>query len=237
VVSPGARLRACAVACALAAPACSAVLGLEEASYDPPPCTPGDTTDCAVVDAGQRESASSGGPGGGGAGGGGLDASIDVDAGKCGDGTLDPGEACDDGNDAPGDGCSACALECLPPAFEDPKTGHCYRVLDAAARWADAIVACLEDHGALAAVTSADELVLVGQHVTGPVWLGGDDLAEEDAFTWLDGEPFAGDLFAPGEPDHAPPSDCLELVTAPLGLASEVCAQKLQPLCERAPAP
>jgi cysteine-rich repeat protein len=235
VVSRGASLRACVVACALAAPACSAVLGLEEASYDP--CAPGEAADCPVLDAGAGEGGGAGGPAVGGAGGGGVDASIDVDAGRCGDGTIDPGEACDDGNDVPGDGCAACALECLAPAFEDPQSGHCYRVLDTPARWADAIVACLEAQSALAAITTADELVLVGQHVTGPVWLGGDDVAEEDHFTWLDGEPFAGGLFAPGEPDHAPPSDCLELVSAPLGLASEVCAQKLRPLCERAPAP
>lgn len=231
-------LLACAVASALVAPACSALLGLEDASYDPRACSDGDAADCVVADAGPGEGGAGGRTqGGGGAGGVSLEASIDVDAGRCGDGTLDPGEACDDGNDVPGDGCSACAFECLAPAFEDPETGHCYRVLDAPARWADAIVACLESQGALAAITTADELVLVGQHVAGPVWVGGDDLAEEGAFTWLDGEPFAGDLFAPGEPDHAPPSDCLELVTAPLGLASEVCAQKLRPLCERAPAP
>ncbi len=29
----------------------------------------------------------------------------------CGDGHLDPGEVCDDGNDAPGDGCVSCLPE------------------------------------------------------------------------------------------------------------------------------
>lgn len=45
-------------------------------------------------------SSSDGGSGGGGAGGG-------VDTTGCGDGAIQPGEICDDGNSAPGDGCSA----------------------------------------------------------------------------------------------------------------------------------
>jgi cysteine-rich repeat protein len=36
------------------------------------------------------------------------DASTGAPAGVCGDGVLDDGEACDDGNDAPEDGCEAC---------------------------------------------------------------------------------------------------------------------------------
>lgn len=50
-----------------------------------------------------------GAPGGmGGAGGGGFGGDVPA---VCGDGVIDPGEACDDGNDVAGDGCAACALE------------------------------------------------------------------------------------------------------------------------------
>jgi len=58
-----------------------------------------------------------GGGTGGEAGGGGLpDAGCgSACAGPCGDGVVDPGEACDDGNVVGGDGCSsACALEPTP---------------------------------------------------------------------------------------------------------------------------
>ena len=42
---------------------------------------------------------------------------------RCGDGALDAGEACDDGNDAPGDGCStACELEDGFTCFSAPET-------------------------------------------------------------------------------------------------------------------
>lgn len=33
----------------------------------------------------------------------------------CGNGQIDEGEQCDDANDAPGDGCDACVVECDGP--------------------------------------------------------------------------------------------------------------------------
>ena len=45
-----------------------------------------------------------------------------LDVGVCGDGALDPGEECDDGNTTSGDGCDAsCQLEAgdgVPPYFK-----------------------------------------------------------------------------------------------------------------------
>jgi len=56
------------------------------------------TASCLTADGG------GGGPSGGGGGGGGT--------ARCGDGSLQPGEACDDGNQTDGDGCSAsCEIE------------------------------------------------------------------------------------------------------------------------------
>ncbi|MDI3291955.1 hypothetical protein [Polyangium sp. 15x6] len=107
---------------ALALGALMAALGGCPAENDPPP----DTT---------------GGAGNGGSGG---------MASSCGDGVLDMGETCDDGNNADGDGCSACAVDacytcdanapsvCTPKAAgdacEDTKicnaTGQCVECID-----------------------------------------------------------------------------------------------------------
>ena len=57
----------------------------------------------------------SGGGSGGSTTGGGPDVPADVGkAAVCGDGVLDPGEACDDGNTVDGDGCQA---DCTWPAY------------------------------------------------------------------------------------------------------------------------
>src|SRR5262249_21148739 len=70
-------------------------------------------------------------------------------ASVCGDGVIDPGEQCDDGNTVEGDECSAqCKVvcDCKPPdiCFAIPHTSSCYRLagLSAGNKQTDATVAC-----------------------------------------------------------------------------------------------
>jgi cysteine-rich repeat protein len=56
---------------------------------------------------------------------GGFSLGVVVTPAECGNGLLDGGEACDDGNDVPGDGCTDCRLDaCVsPPTFSSSVDG------------------------------------------------------------------------------------------------------------------
>lgn len=65
-------------------------------------CSPGTSVACRCLDGnlGNQDCADDGF---------GFDECLcEVDAGLCGNGQVDPGESCDDGNDQPNDGCDAC---------------------------------------------------------------------------------------------------------------------------------
>ncbi|HEU4412789.1 MAG TPA: HYR domain-containing protein [Polyangiaceae bacterium] len=56
---------------------------------------------------------------------------------RCGNGQLDPGEACDDGNPADGDGCSsACAVENRPPDCSSPSASPDFLLASTGQMWA-----------------------------------------------------------------------------------------------------
>src|SRR5690606_28937535 len=62
----------------------------------------------------------------------------------CGNGVIDAGEQCDDGNLTAGDGCSnECKVECSGSGlFFNTDTYNCYRYIDATQKWSDAENAC-----------------------------------------------------------------------------------------------
>lgn len=235
-----ARTAAVVALCALGAQACSVVLGLEDAEYDPASCAAEDGLGCAGNDdAGALDAAASDASDAAEA----MDAADDaptdapVSGARCGDGVLDPGEACDDGNDVPGDGCTSCRIDCAPPAFEEAATHRCFWVDADGASWSDALLACVDQGGQLASLDAPEEIALVLEHVAAPTWTGGNDLATPGAFTWAGGGAIASDLWAPGEPDHPQSSRCVALAPTSAGLATEPCAQKLPAVCERVPPP
>ncbi|MEJ7729979.1 MAG: lectin-like protein [Polyangiaceae bacterium] len=197
-------------------------------------------------------SAGSGGSGGNGASGatssGGSGGSVDPRV--CGNGTIEAPEECDDGNDATGDGCAACLVECSGAGeVEDPATHHCYRFAGEQS-WDNALADCTQWGGHLAAVTSDAEIAFVRPHLEERTWIGGNEKAKEGQWIWQNGEPWAYAPWNVGEPNNGgnntgggPPDDedCLELYDnandiAPYGFADSDCPAAHVALCERWPA-
>jgi cysteine-rich repeat protein len=77
---------------------------------------------------------------------------------------------------------------------------HAYRFVFRAVPWSTALSDCAMLGGHLATITNMAEQSFVAPLVHGNMWLGAGDAATEGAFTWVTGEPFAFDSFAPGEP-------------------------------------
>ena len=137
----------------------------------------------------------------------------------CGDGSLDPGEQCDDGNLAADDGCSpTCTTECFTGVYE----GHDYRFCRFDADWSAAAAAC-EAHGmSLAQLETAGEQLWVADGASqlelelgtsdDAVWIGGTDAESEGQFVWQDGSPVTlDDWFGEAEPDGGVAENCLKM--------------------------
>jgi cysteine-rich repeat protein len=152
----------------------------------------------------------------------------------CGNGTLEPGEQCDDGNERPGDGCDACVVECSAMGeLADPSTGSCYLLAGRARQetWSRAADACAAWGGTLAALASTDELALVQSRIDTDTWIGASSVA--GAFAWVTGEPFRFAPWASGEPSA---EGCVLLAGDLTGFAVRPCSDALSWLCERPPA-
>lgn len=75
--------------------------------------------------------------------------------GGASDGSLDPGEECDDGNEEDGDGCSLCRVEC--EGKKDENTFHCYFATPAKGTAETARDACRVSGAALVTLRSDHE--------------------------------------------------------------------------------
>ncbi|MEJ7729980.1 MAG: lectin-like protein [Polyangiaceae bacterium] len=195
---------------------------------------------------------------GGGPGPGGSSASASASSGGgagggrplCGNGFIEAGEECDDENAVTGDGCDDCAVECSAQGeIVDPTTFHCY-LFGPSLTWQASVDACADWGGHLAAVTDDDELAFVLSQVTQQIWLGASELAQEDVWVWVSGEPWAYAPWLTGEPNEGSggaggglpyDEDCLELfdeagAVEGYGFADDGCAHEQPALCERWPA-
>jgi cysteine-rich repeat protein len=176
----------------------------------------------------------------------------------CGDGTVDPGEQCDDGGTLAGDGCDAgCQVEC--DTLLDPQTGHCYALLELFDDiWDAARTECalLGDGFDLAAMSSQAEIDWLSAQATidaylvddvnaACFWIGGSDVDVEATWVWSNGEPFF-DRWVAGEPnDDADGAgggmvgeDCTVMSRRDtlVGYDDRRCDGIYPALCERAPA-
>jgi cysteine-rich repeat protein len=124
---------------------------------------------------------------------------------RCGNGVLDPGEECDDGNRRDGDGCSAGCLQCREgdASFVWSTNGHCYSRHDQPRTWSDAEATCERLGGTLVTYTWAQEsravwTELLREHDR-PIWIG---LASEGgSWKWVSGERTPDHLgWTPGSP-------------------------------------
>lgn len=124
----------------------------------------------------------------------------------CGDGTVDPGEECDDGNLTTFDGCTTCVVDCEMSAHKYAANHHCYRVFSTVGDEPTAEAACEAWGGAaglghLVSVSDAGEQAFLVSFVTQPGWMGGGDVVTEGTYKWYDGSAFAFTHWAPNEPN------------------------------------
>jgi cysteine-rich repeat protein len=163
----------------------------------------------------------------------------------CGDGKLDPGEECDDGNALDdGNGCGkTCKVYCLP---DEQKLGtHCYREYATSASWDTAEATCTQDpNGHLVTITSQQEFDFVYNNVfdqnfladTSPRWIGLNDKATEGAFQWVTGEPVVVTAWANGEPNNGGGNEnCVEMKWANGAWDDQLCATTRLFVCEYEP--
>jgi len=161
-------------------------------------------------------------------------------AGSCGDKMVQPGEGCDDGNTANGDGCdAACQLELSCDAamgeFDDPATGHCYRVFTSEPKgFYDAKIACELAGGHLAVIDTSAENTLVAQHVSASAWIGGWEGGFNDkTIAWEAPNPACFQNWKSGEPNSSS-EDCVEIQQSG-GWNDANCGNALAFVCEREP--
>jgi len=155
-----------------------------------------------------------------------LPASVDLLAelvdlravGVCGDGVVQPGEACDDGatnSDSPSVTAS-CTTQCKKRAGcgvltgssgakIDPATGHCYVAWPGPLNWSSAQRQCQAQGGTLATLTTAAEDTLVrGIAGTTSRWIGMSSARTgTPVLAWTTGEPRSYTAFAAGEPNNS----------------------------------
>jgi cysteine-rich repeat protein len=135
---------------------------------------------------------------------------------SCGNGSIDAGEQCDDGNGDDADGCSGCVVDCEPTEFKHSTTHHCYRLVTTSERQQAAQNDCATWGGAvglgyLVSITSADEQTFVQNIGAGNErWIGAGDAAVEGSFEWISGEPWSYTNWRNGEPSGGG-EDCVEI--------------------------
>lgn len=178
---------------------------------------------------------------GGSAGGGGTGGSISA----CGDGEVDPGEECDDGNQLPDDGCSPfCRRECESGGRYFAGNGHCYWRLQGRDTWLEAVNRCasIPDAYLLTIVDAAerdfiDEVFVFGDD-TQP-WTAANDRDQENVFVHEGRplEPVPTDLWYSDNPNGGIVENCVGLRFIDGGdndlLADTGCNNQLRTICER----
>jgi cysteine-rich repeat protein len=180
---------------------------------------------------------------------------LDLYLDGCSNGTIEPDhEECDDGNILFFDGCSdTCDVECDCPdsatdcaAFEHVGTHHCYALVKAPdASWDAASTTCKGWGGTLAVLATQDEINAVEPSLSsGEMWIGANDLAVEDKFAWLNGEPWLypnkqspwdDNGLAENEPNGGVNENCVEIYSNGI-INDDVCSKTIDYLCERPPA-
>ncbi len=165
----------------------------------------------------------------------------------CGNGQLDRGEECDDGNRIDTDGCTGSCLQCTggDAAFGWSENGHCYRRFDKPASWAEARAACADVRGDLATFTAIYEVRAVVDPLlresASPIWIGLQGDERTNNFSWVTGEPLVITAWAPGEPK--PAGTCVQQFAGKaqrltgLGIAwmTSPCQGSASFLCETVP--
>lgn len=129
----------------------------------------------------------------------------------CGDGVLDTGEQCDDGDTDESDGCAQCKVVC--PAIQGVQlnevNGHCYWMLQGGifgSSWLEQHKKCVAQGGYMASVRSPQENDFVKALHKGDAWIGATDGRPVNEpgvgkYFWISKEPFDFSSWSQGEPN------------------------------------
>jgi cysteine-rich repeat protein len=167
-----------------------------------------------------------------------------ADPRRCGDGVLDAGEQCDDGNNAAEDGCEpGCALICGADTPADrallADNGSCYLGFRAPLDWKSAAEVCAAKGAHLVTIGDDVENALVRRLSKNKIWIGLNDLGVEagidpKAFVWVTGEPNVFTSFADTQPDDEDDEDCVHFRDDDTTDWNDFdCTAPLEYVCER----
>merc|ERR1719500_1052442 len=87
---------------------------------------------------------------------------------------------------------------------------HCYRLFEDELEWQDAEKHCRSVGGTLVSIHSQAEDNFIGGLSSERIWLGGNDITSEGAWTWSDGSAWNYNNWNSGEPNDAGGEDCAE---------------------------
>jgi len=165
---------------------------------------------------------------------------VTVGENPCGDGNVDLGEECDDGDANDGNGCDRrCRFTCASgtgalAVTVDGFSASCYAAYGPTASY-DAAAALCESHGGFLATIITDRentaVRAAAAALPGRGWIGLADRVTEGQFLWsTTNEPVGFTAFAAGEPSATPANDCGQIDAT--GWHTAACGGLASPICE-----
>lgn len=159
----------------------------------------------------------------------------------CGDGIIQAGEECDDGNSHSSDGCADCVVECDGAGeTKDPETLHCYwydGATIAAFNKATARCADWRSNGTLATITTDPELSFIKYTIGVEIntWIGA-TVTTAGEYRWVTGEPWGVSDWQEHYPDDSNGfASCVALGDKNLQWVNTPCPTERIVLCESSP--
>jgi cysteine-rich repeat protein len=133
---------------------------------------------------------------------------------RCGNGTIDDDEECDDANLVASDTCNACAVVCSGAGTTKRPApwNTCYRYVDSDKKWDDARASCKSWGADLVSIGDAAEQAFVKPlNNNNKIWIGA--AGGDKQFTWVDGTPWwePGNWAANQPDDLTIFEDCVEM--------------------------
>jgi len=179
----------------------------------------------------------------------------------CGNGVVDDGEGCDDGDEDAFDACADCEVATCGDGFvragvescdddtaacvacrtcegtADPATGHCYTMNETVATRVNAQAACATIGSHLAAINTAAEWTAVAPLWTtpfAPAWLGLRRAVDaQNVWAWETGAMLGTPTWNTGEPNDAGGvEDCVEATGATGVWNDAACTTRIPYVCE-----